>query len=40
MPRGKRMVIQTVSIIAFLLAVMLLVLMTDSVANALKNLFM
>ena len=40
MPRGKRMVIQTVSIIAFLLAVMLLVLLTDSVANALKNLFM
>ena len=40
MPRTKRMVIQTVSIIAFMLAVMLLVLMTDSIANALKNLFM
>lgn len=40
MPRRKRMVIQTVSVIAFMLAVMLLVLMADSVANALKNLFM
>ena len=40
MPQGKRMVIQTVSIIAFMLLVMLLVFAMDSIANALKNLFM
>lgn len=40
MPRGKRMVIQTVSIIGFMILVMLLVFATDSVASWLKNLLM
>ena len=38
--KGKRMVIQTVSIIAFMVLVMLLVLSMDSIANALKNLLL
>ena len=40
MGKGRRMVIQTVSIIAFMVFVMLLMLSMDSVANALRNLFM
>ena len=40
MPKGKRMVIQTVSIIAFLALVMLAVLATDQIAAFLKNLVM
>lgn len=40
MPKGKRMVIQTVSIIAFMVLVMLLVFAMNPIANALKNLFM
>ncbi|MBQ2667101.1 MAG: hypothetical protein IJF56_00575 [Clostridia bacterium] len=40
MPRRKRMVIQTVSIIAFMILVMLMVLAADSVANWLKDLLM
>ncbi|MGN0478537.1 MAG: hypothetical protein ACI4GO_03805 [Hominenteromicrobium sp.] len=40
MPKGKRMVIQTVSIIAFMVVVMLVVFASDFLANLLKELFM
>lgn len=40
MPKGKRMVIQTVSIIAFMIVVALVVFASDFVANLLKELFM
>ena len=39
MPKGKRMVIQTVSILAFLVLVMVVVLATDQLAGFLKSLF-
>lgn len=40
MPKGKRMLIQSVSIIAFMIIVMLVVLATDQIAAFLKSLFM
>ena len=40
MPRGKRMVIQTVSILAFMVLVMLVVFASDSLATLLRELFM
>ncbi len=40
MPKGRRMVIQTVSIIAFMVIVMLVVFAADSVAVWLRELFM
>lgn len=40
MPKGKRMVIQTVSILAFMVLVMLVVFASDSLATLLKELFM
>lgn len=40
MPKGRRLLIQTLSIIGFLVLVALVVFATDFVANALKELFM
>lgn len=40
MPKGKRMLVQSLSIIAFMVIVMLVVLGTDFLANLLKELFM
>lgn len=39
MPRKKRILVQTVSVLAFLLVVMLVVFGADAAANWLKNLF-
>ena len=39
MPRGKRLVIQTVSVLAFLLLIVLVVLGTDALAEFLRGLF-
>ena len=40
MPKGKRMVIQTVSILAFMVIVMLVVFASDFLATLLRELFM
>jgi len=39
MPRGKRMLIQSLSVIAFMAIVILVVLGSDFIANLLKALF-